>query len=208
MSVQAISWALSVKTGDPSAKIVLLALANYADEKGRCWPAQSTISIQTEQSIDTVQRRLKDLETGGFLVRRERQQQLGKKGGLYYYYLLIPGIGDIPNTEQTMPQFAATSDETIPQNSKSTPQTDPKAHRTAAVQTTILYPSSIKEGDMDLEDKKGSKKLPGSAEFDAWKSYFVKMGPRSMVRELDKRELEGRAFDFLSRWPPDYGKQP
>jgi hypothetical protein len=40
MSVQAITWALSVKAGSPGAKAVLLALANYANEFGLCWPSQ------------------------------------------------------------------------------------------------------------------------------------------------------------------------
>jgi DNA-binding transcriptional MocR family regulator len=74
MSVQAISWALSVKTGSPSAKAVLLAIANYADANGRCWPSQRRIADETEQSIDSVQRRLRDLEKGGFIARERRDR--------------------------------------------------------------------------------------------------------------------------------------
>ena len=80
MSVEAITWALVQSAGSPSAKCVLLCLANYADEHGRCWPKQGTIARQTEQSVDSVQRRLKELEKQDPpLLKRERRQK--KRGG-------------------------------------------------------------------------------------------------------------------------------
>lgn len=86
MSVQAISWALSVKTGSPSAKLVLITIANYADERGVCWPSQHLIARQTEQSIDSVQRRLKELEAEGFLTHKSRRRSS------HIYCLLMPQI--------------------------------------------------------------------------------------------------------------------
>lgn len=50
MSVQAITLALSVPAGSPSAKCVLLALANYANERGQCWPSQKRLAAN--RSID------------------------------------------------------------------------------------------------------------------------------------------------------------
>lgn len=77
MSVQAITWALKQKTGSPSAKAILLALANYAGSDGDCYPSQERLSDDTEQSVDSVQRRLRELETAGFIYRQHRQ---GKRG--------------------------------------------------------------------------------------------------------------------------------
>jgi SOS-response transcriptional repressor LexA len=81
MSVRAIDWALRVNAGRTGPKCVLLTLASYADEKGICWPSQSTIARQTEQSVDSVQRHLKTLEERGLLVRRRRQNGPGSRGG-------------------------------------------------------------------------------------------------------------------------------
>lgn len=81
MSVQAIGWALGVETGKPGAKLVLLALANYADEDGVCWPSQARIARESEQSIDTVQRHLKHLEARGLVTRKRRQNPRGTSGG-------------------------------------------------------------------------------------------------------------------------------
>ncbi len=77
MSAQAVAWALRQKTGSPSAKSVLLALANYAGPDGACYPSQQRLAEDTEQSVDSVQRRLVELERLGFVFRQHRQ---GKRG--------------------------------------------------------------------------------------------------------------------------------
>jgi hypothetical protein len=50
MSIQAVAWAISQKVGSPTGKVLLICLANYADEHGICWPSQSTIAKETELS--------------------------------------------------------------------------------------------------------------------------------------------------------------
>lgn len=50
--------------------------------------------------------------------------------------------------------------------------------------------------------------LPGSPEFEAWRTYLRDGGKASLIRELDKRRLEGRAFAFDSRWPPGHKLSP
>jgi DNA-binding transcriptional MocR family regulator len=71
MSWQAIAWAIRQTTGAARRKLLLLALANYADKNGVCWPSQETLARDTEQSVDTVQRQLDVLEELN-LIRRER----------------------------------------------------------------------------------------------------------------------------------------
>ncbi len=65
-----------------------------------------------------------------------------------------------------------------------------------------LHTSHIrKNGDAILSKKEGFPALPASDEFIRWKAYaFEKNIP--LWRELQKREVEGRAFDFTSKWPP------
>ena len=52
------------------------------------------------------------------------------------------------------------------------------------------------------EAKKGFEALPHSPEFVAWKAFFTDAKKITMVRELDQRELENRAFSFEAQWPP------
>lgn len=84
MSVQAISWALGTAVGDTGAKLLLLALANYADEHGECWPSQARLAQDTELTDRTIRTKLKLLEEGGFLSRERRQSDAGWRTSDYY----------------------------------------------------------------------------------------------------------------------------
>ena len=69
MSVQAMSWALSLPTQslkDSSARHVLLCLANYAGSNGAgAFPSASTLAQDTGLSERTVRYKLDDLEKSG-----------------------------------------------------------------------------------------------------------------------------------------------
>ena len=77
MSVQAITWALKARTGSASHKAVLLVVANYADEWGRCWPSLQTIAEEAECSVSTAQRSLKAMEEAGLVSRTDRRRKNG-----------------------------------------------------------------------------------------------------------------------------------
>jgi DNA-binding MarR family transcriptional regulator len=77
MSFQAQAWARSKTTGSPVKKAVLMAVANYADEHGICWPSQEQLSEDTELSRHSILRALNDLEEAGLLLRAHRY---GKNG--------------------------------------------------------------------------------------------------------------------------------
>jgi hypothetical protein len=75
MSVQAITWATQQVTGRSVIKFVLVAIANYADDAGKCWPSQQRLAEDTEQSVDSVQRALKELKRLGLLYATPRRQK-------------------------------------------------------------------------------------------------------------------------------------
>lgn len=72
MSVEAISWASKQRTGSPGAKLVLIALANYANERNECWPSQATLAEWTEMSDRTIRTHLAGLESMGMIHRATR----------------------------------------------------------------------------------------------------------------------------------------
>jgi hypothetical protein len=90
MSWQALNWAAEQNTGSPHSKLLLLLLANRADENGICWPLQISLADQAEQSDDTVQRHLKSME-GRFIARARTKRTKGRWPG-YVYQLLMPHI--------------------------------------------------------------------------------------------------------------------
>lgn len=72
MSNTALHWAWQQTTGGPAQKIVLITLADLADEEHSCWPSPTYISENTEVSERSVRRHLKHLEAAG-LIRKERR---------------------------------------------------------------------------------------------------------------------------------------
>lgn len=204
MSVQAISWALTVKTGSPSAKVVLLAIANYADASGVCWPSQELIADQTEQSIDSVQRRIKELEDLGLLVRKPRRR------ASTVYQLLIPGVASgLPLVDET-PQTAVSKTKT--------PQT--------AVQDTAPSPQDTAlvryEPSLEPSKKEPSKKDIWPADFAEcfWREYPPgrKTSKTAVFAKLEKIRRGGIiTFELLmagvrryaqSGTPPEFTKGP
>src|ERR1700730_1350095 len=85
MSWQATAWAVRQKTGSAGCKLLLLTLANYADDTGCCWPGQDTLKNDTEQSLDTIQRQLKKLETLGLVRKVPRPMGPGRWSSRTYF---------------------------------------------------------------------------------------------------------------------------
>ncbi len=55
----------------PTDNIVLLALAEHADDKGLCWPSVSTLASRTRFAKRTVQYALRSLEAQRFITTKE-----------------------------------------------------------------------------------------------------------------------------------------
>lgn len=98
MSGAAIRWARAVRGIDPGPKLLLLLLADYADEAGSCFPGQQALAADSCQSERTVRRQLEALETAGLLTR-ERRSRTGEgrgRGGLTARYYLDLDAEDRP----------------------------------------------------------------------------------------------------------------
>jgi hypothetical protein len=104
MSWQATAWAVKQKTRSAGCKLLLLTLANYADDTGCCWPSQDTLKNDTEQSVDTIQRQLKKLEGLGLIRKIIRPMGPGRWSSRTYFLNLTVA-------EMTMPQNAALPEE-------------------------------------------------------------------------------------------------
>ena len=67
MSVQAITWAMQVAAGSATRKLVLLTLANFANESGEAYPTYETLVRVTELNRKTVASVLAGLEADGLI---------------------------------------------------------------------------------------------------------------------------------------------
>ncbi len=79
MSVQAITWALDYRARSVTEKVILLVLANYANEYGISWPSQRTLADQTALGERTVRRLLGAMEAKGIIRRIQRRRGNGSR---------------------------------------------------------------------------------------------------------------------------------
>jgi len=74
MSVQALSGALAIRGVSSSEKLLLLVLANYADEHLRSFPSHRRLAEDTGLTERTILSLMKALEGRGILSRQERRR--------------------------------------------------------------------------------------------------------------------------------------
>ncbi|POP69030.1 helix-turn-helix domain-containing protein [Pseudomonas syringae] len=74
MSIKAMNWAWEQKLS-PSSKLILMAIADAADEEGDCWPKVKTIAKKCGVSDRTVQRVLKEFVSGNLISVTPRFSQ-------------------------------------------------------------------------------------------------------------------------------------
>ena len=83
MSWTASRWASQQAAGSPVAKLLLYALADLADEGGRCWPTQRALCDRTELGRRAVIDHLARLEEAGLITRERRSDAMGRAADLY-----------------------------------------------------------------------------------------------------------------------------
>lgn len=131
------AWAAEQRVGGPGIKAVLLLLARYADEAYSCFPSQSTLADESEQSRRTVLRQLKDLEEWG-LIRRERRVTDKGHRTSDRFYLNIDLVVDVtsddpepgdPSVSNDVTQGAETLGDNLSLRDFGTPESGPNRHQ-------------------------------------------------------------------------------
>ncbi|PRI61169.1 hypothetical protein BVZ79_00600A, partial [Haemophilus influenzae] len=75
--------AFKSKTGNPLTKLVLVKLADNANDDGVCYPSYKRIAIQCEVSRPTAISHVKKLEAMKYLSIRERKTENGNATNVY-----------------------------------------------------------------------------------------------------------------------------
>lgn len=86
MSISAISWVLKQDISRSSEKFLLTCLANYADDRGLCYPSITTLSRDTSQDRKTIIANLKNLQVAGLL--RDTAHRVGSTRSVVVYQLV------------------------------------------------------------------------------------------------------------------------
>ncbi|SHO57751.1 helix-turn-helix domain-containing protein [Vibrio quintilis] len=72
MSVKVMSYVWDIPVFRGSDKLVMLCLADHADDSGFCWPSIETIARKSGVSATTVKTTLKKLEMAGWITRKNQ----------------------------------------------------------------------------------------------------------------------------------------
>ncbi|ODC02718.1 hypothetical protein BFW38_03320 [Terasakiispira papahanaumokuakeensis] len=96
MSWVATAWARRQMRTDqavdlsPVDRLLLLLLADTADESAICWPGVRRLAHECGCSMRTIQRRLQHLEQAGFILRSPRREASGRQQSNVYQLLIKP----------------------------------------------------------------------------------------------------------------------
>ncbi|WP_289328845.1 helix-turn-helix domain-containing protein [Pseudomonas sp. 'CRE Jenny 4'] len=140
---------MKTKVGNPLRKLVLIKLADNANDVGECWPSYQHIADQCEIDRSTVRRHIKHLEEQRLLKIENRDGPKGNSSNLYF--LTLGGVG----TESTPVGPKSTGVGTQP-----TPAVGPESTRTSHSFEPVTEP--VKEPVA----KAPSRKKSNPAKFD------------------------------------------
>jgi hypothetical protein len=90
MSLKAMVWAWEQDVTSTEC-LVLLALADHANDEGRCWPGQKGLGAKCKVSRETVNRAIKSLEAKGKLTLIPQFDDLGRPTSNHYILSIKQG---------------------------------------------------------------------------------------------------------------------
>jgi DNA-binding transcriptional ArsR family regulator len=84
MSLDALKWAWEQDCPNPTAKLVLMALADHANSDGECWPSMKRVAELTGISSRQVSTHITQLERLGYVTKGARRRWEGQLRGWEY----------------------------------------------------------------------------------------------------------------------------
>ncbi|EFM6506455.1 helix-turn-helix domain-containing protein [Escherichia coli] len=87
MSMNLMAKAMNIKVGNPLRKLVLIKLADNANDNGECWPSYQHVADQCEVSRSTVKSHIRALEEMGLLKREFRRKGELNQSNVFYLTL-------------------------------------------------------------------------------------------------------------------------
>lgn len=142
MGIAARDWAWSLDLNTPSVKLVMLCLAEHANERGNCWPSVARVIEKTGLSRRSVSGAIASLKSLGHLkveVRNYRNR----------YTLALPKGGQCANSAPPMSKSCPSDEQNLPIYE---PSVEPKEEPS---KTLGLTPKSKPN---PLQEKEGEEK--------------------------------------------------
>lgn len=144
MSLKATSWAWEISTKDigMTNKFVLLALADYANLDGTCFPSQATLGDKVDLSERSIRTALAELEALGLISRESRSSTGGRKTDIIK--LAIGEPCNRKNLPVAQPEiFGSATGSPLPVATSVLNQSDITSNRKDPVEIYNAYPKHV-----------------------------------------------------------------
>ena len=161
MSVKLVSFVFDITNITASEKMILLAMADFADEYGICWPSKAVLARRSLLGIRTVDKYVKLLEEHGWL---KIEINRGRRSNCYYL-----NVEKIYQEGQVQPRTVCGSN---PQAiSRVTPASHAAGEPSYNHHITPPAPSAPAPRERKPKQAKVAKPVSDHAWFTAWWTY-------------------------------------
>lgn len=171
MSMELMVKAMKAKVGSPLTKLVLIKLADNANDCGECWPSYRHVADQCEISRSTAIRPIEILEAAGFLRKEVRPG--GPKGNSSNMFHLTIDRG----------QVVAQKDQVVSESDQGG-STERPGGGSRLTPRTSHYLESVNESSQDQQ----ADRVPYAAIFQAYADNLPEL-PQLKIKDDARRKL-------------------
>ncbi|EJX8705509.1 helix-turn-helix domain-containing protein [Salmonella enterica] len=179
MSMNLMAKAMSIKVGNPLRKLVLIKLADNANDNGECWPSYQHIADHCECSKSAVKEHISALIKLGLMTKENRVGVNNGKGNTSNVYRLHLTSTPVPpeSTPPVPPESTGGSPKSTPVPPESTPPVPPAGTRTSHSFEPVKEP---------LDNKKKLSSMPEGFSPSASHQKMAEEYGISLQEEFDK----------------------
>lgn len=128
VAMMSLVWKCAPYSGN--SLLVLLALADWSNDEGACWPSMASIAAKARIEKRSAQRIVRNLVSNGYLNIEDRA---GKKGQ-HCYYIQTEGMTKCHPLEATLPTQGMTEQSKEMTPASSDPSKEPSVELTAILE--------------------------------------------------------------------------
>jgi len=205
MSLHAMSWAREVMPEMPESikagpRLLLLLMADYANEQGVCWPSVRRLADEMACSMRTVQRAIEALVEHGVMTVVARKTPTGRQTSNFYRLAMgndqqQPQAADEPSPEELEALMAGSYEEDVPAEPAAAP---------AQAEHPIFANAGQQADNGQPQATAGARQVPMTLDWqpDAtqWQAETLRRGDPSLTWD------QGELADFTAHFADQPGR--
>lgn len=201
MSIRIMSQVWNMEIDDSTTKLTLMALADFSDDEGYCYPSYEVLAKKISKSKRTAIRAVEKLAELGFLQKEKRELKDGTSSANLYKILsekdrVTQTHPRVTNEKERVTSMTLSSDtDDTPRVTSTTPCSD-KGVTPINITTNITTNRTIKEPSINPLPPKGVS-LPDFIDPNLWQEYLAYKKERR--EKLSSKGIEMK-FSEWAKW--------